>query len=64
MISSLRGWTGTGGVGDDRPPVLPQDDPAESCYQVLLALAFTPGLKAGPGAVSVVALLSGGRPSW
>jgi hypothetical protein len=36
------------GVADDRPPVLPQDDPAESRYQVLLALAVSPGLEAGP----------------
>ena len=28
------------GVTDDRPPVLPQGDPAESCCQVLLAVAL------------------------
>src|SRR5712692_1478182 len=39
------------GVGDNRAPVLPQDDPAESCHQVLLALPLPPGLEAGPGAV-------------
>src|SRR3954453_16784779 len=38
-----------GGVGDAPPPVLPQDDPAESCYQVRLALPLPPGLEAGPG---------------
>ena len=27
---------GRGGVMDDRSPVLPEGDPAESCYQVLL----------------------------
>src|SRR5260370_29479164 len=42
------GHRGRGGVTDDRPPVLPQDDPAASCYQVLLALAVPPGLESGP----------------
>src|SRR5712691_622226 len=37
---------------DDRPPVLPQYDPAESCYQVLPALAVLPGLEAGPRPVT------------
>jgi hypothetical protein len=40
------------GVGDDRPPVLPQSDPAESRYQVLLALARQSCLKASPQAVT------------
>src|SRR6266536_3363603 len=40
-----------GGVADDRPPFLPQGYPAESCYQVLLALALAPGFEASPGAV-------------
>ena len=31
---------------------LPQDDPAESCYQVRLALAVPPGLEAGPQPVT------------
>ena len=43
---------GRGGVMDDRAPVLPEGDPAESCYQVLLALAVPSGLEAGPGAVA------------
>src|SRR5712672_3638463 len=46
------GCRGGRGVADDRPPVLPQDDPAESCYQVLLAPPLPPGLKAGPGTVT------------
>ena len=33
------GCRGGRGVANDRPPVLPQGDPAESCYQVFLALA-------------------------
>src|SRR4249920_3213431 len=41
-----------GRVGDDRPPVLPQDDPAESCYQVRLARPLPAGLEAGPGTVA------------
>jgi len=36
-------------VTDDRPPVLPQDDPAESCDQIRFALPLLPGLKTGPG---------------
>ena len=42
------GCRGGRGVADDRPPVLPQGDPAESCYQVRLALSVLPGLEAGP----------------
>ena len=42
------GCPGGRGVTDDCPPVLPQDDPAESCYQVRLALAVLPGLEARP----------------
>ncbi len=45
------GCRGGRGVADDRPPVAPQDDPAESCYQVRLALAVLPGLKAGSQSV-------------
>ena len=53
------------GVTDDRPPVLPQDDPAESCYQVLLALAVLPGLEAGPAARRWSrSWPCGGPPSW
>jgi hypothetical protein len=43
---------GRGGVVDDRAPVLPEGDPAESCYRVLLAFPLQPGLEAGPGAVA------------
>ena len=46
------GRRGGRGVEDDRPPVLPQGDPAESRYQVLLALAVLPGLVAGPRPVA------------
>ena len=45
------GGRGRGGVPDDRPPVPLQDDPAEPCYQVRLALAMLPGLEAGPQSV-------------
>src|SRR5689334_25398099 len=41
LLAGVEGWAGRG-VTDDRPPVLPQDDPAESCYQVLPALAVLP----------------------
>ena len=40
------------GVGNDRPPVLPQSDPAEACYQVPLALALHPCFKAAPQTVA------------
>src|SRR5579859_251783 len=43
---------GRGGVVDDRAPALPEGDPAEPCYQVLLACSLQPGLEAGPGAVA------------
>src|SRR5262249_980229 len=58
-----RGGDGDGGgVGDDRAPVLPEGYPAESCYQVVLALAPEPGLKAGPRPVASVdlGLVTGG----
>src|ERR1017187_6619227 len=51
LLARVGGRAGRG-VTDDRPPVLPQDDPAESCYQVLLALALHPGLVAGPRSVT------------
>ena len=56
-ISSLRGVVDRdrGGVGDDRAPVLPEGYPAESCYQIRLALSPEPGLEAGPRAVLVTA---------
>ena len=46
------------GLGDDRPPVLPQDDPAESCYQVGLPLRLRLASKQvlGPSPVSAFAL--------
>ena len=47
------------GVADDRPPVLPQGDPAESCYQVLLALrgaAWPRSRFCSPSLVSILAL--------
>ena len=52
------GGRGRGGVTDDRPPVPLQDDPAEPCYQVRLALAMLPGLEAGrsPSLVWILAL--------
>src|SRR5258706_488415 len=53
--AQLLGGVGGGGgrgVMDARPPVLPQDNPAESCYQVLPALAVLPGLEAGPRPVT------------
>ena len=57
---SLRGeGTRTGcGVADDRPPVLPQGDPAESCYQVLLSLRCFMASKhvRSPSLVSILAL--------
>src|SRR6516164_9924560 len=43
---------GRGRVGDDRPPVLPQVDPAESCNRIRLASPLPPGLEAGPGTIS------------
>jgi len=67
------GCRGGHGVADDRPPVLPQDDPAESCYQVLLALAVPPGRKAGPHTTVAVHQVTGlrelgkpgpGQPAW
>ena len=51
LLAGVGGRVGRG-VTDDRPPVLPQVDPAESCYQVLLALAVLPGLVAGPRSVT------------
>src|SRR6266568_5021264 len=51
LLAGIEGRAGRG-VTDDRPPVLPQDDPAESCYQVLPALAVLPGLEAGPRPVT------------
>src|SRR5271166_3354596 len=42
LLAGVGGWGGRG-VTDDRPPVLPQDDPAESCYQVRLAFTSAPG---------------------
>jgi len=51
LLAGVEGRAGRG-VTDDRPPVLPQDGPAESCYQVLLALAVLPGLVAGPRPVA------------
>ena len=41
------GNPGGRGVADDRLPVLPQGDPAETRYQVRLALPVPPGLEAG-----------------
>src|SRR6201987_3836794 len=41
------GNPGGRGVADDRLPVLPQGDPAETRYQVRLALPVSPGLGAG-----------------
>src|SRR6266536_2670123 len=56
------GCRGGRGVADDRPPVLPQGDPAESCYQVRLALSVLPGLEAGPQSVTGLDLgLGSGR---
>ena len=52
------GRRGGRGVMDDRPLVLPQGDPAESRYQVLLALAVPPGLEAGPRPVSWCSILA------
>ena len=46
------GNPGGRGVADDRLPVLPQGDPAETRYQVLLALALPAGLEAAPGTVA------------
>src|SRR5882757_4309426 len=46
------GCRGGRGVADDRPPVMPQADPAESCYQIRLAFPVLPGLEAGPQPVS------------
>ena len=43
-----------GGVADDRAPVALEGYPAESRNQVRLALPPSPGLKAGPGASSVM----------
>ena len=64
-ISSLRGTvTGTGaGSADDRAPVRVEGDPAESCYQVRLALALYPGLEAGPQSVTGhdLGLVAGGH---
>ena len=40
-------------VADDRAPVACEGYPAESRYQLRLALAPCPGLKAGPQSVSV-----------
>src|ERR1019366_4144173 len=37
---------------DDRAPVVLEGYPAESCYQVRLAVASYPGLEAGPGPVA------------
>src|SRR5436190_19689143 len=42
------GGRGGPGVADFRVPVALQDDPAGSCYEVLPALALSPGLEAGP----------------
>src|SRR5487761_1672991 len=42
------GRRGGPGFADCRVPVALQDDPAGSCYQVLLALPVFPGLEAGP----------------
>jgi integrase len=40
------------GVGNYRPPVLPQSDPAEACYQIPLAPARHPRFKTAPQAVA------------
>ena len=42
------GCRGRDRVADDRAPVASEGYPAESCYQVRLALALFPGLEAGP----------------
>ena len=63
--SSVRGTrTGTGaGSRDDRPPVLPQDDPAEPCYQIRLALRLRLASKQvlGPSPVIDLRLVAGGH---
>ena len=47
------GGRGRARVADDRAPVASEGYPAESCYQVRLALALLPGLEAGPRPVLV-----------
>jgi hypothetical protein len=44
-----------GGVGNDRPPVLPEGYPAEPCYQIVFTLAPEPGLETGQLSAAVVA---------
>src|SRR6266567_4450262 len=55
---------GRHGVTDDRPPVLPQVDPAESRYQIFPALTLQCCLEAGPGTVAGddLCLVTGGHP--